>query len=471
MKRLTCEMCGSTDIMKENGVFVCQTCGTKYSVEEAKKMMVEIEGTVDVSGSTVKVDNSKELENLRVLARRARDSKNAKEAEKYYSQILTIVPNDWEAVFYTLYYQSLNIKIGEIGRAATTLKSSLVSLFKSVALIDNEHEKKLALLEVVSKIVDLCMNYRYNSLKHFKESFERMINTNETIAISYLEEHIETVKAILSVFMYLNDELAKYQDNDAFYDTIKNCILVNNAAYLEIFVNTPALIQEDQPQWRLLVLAMLAKINKYDKCYFLPTATFQGYPNKMVIISKKEVEKAGYNKMRTAVNENALKEKRENEQKEKDERIAKYWEEHAEEKQAFESRLSAIEEEKQPILKAIEEFDSKIEEVNTEKEKRLADVENKLTAAKDKIASLEKEKEKLGIFSGKQKKELQVQIDNMKERLPAFEEKVNNAINTITEEIVGKTVQIQKACKPHKDKLDALNEEETRIRTELEKDR
>ena len=159
------------------------------------------------------------------------------------------------------------------------------------------------------------------------------------------------------------------------------------------------------------------------------------------------------------------------EQKEKDERIAKYWEEHAEEKQAFESRLSAIEEEKQPILKAIEEFDSKIEEVNTEKEKRLADVENKLTAAKDKIASLEKEKEKLGIFSGKQKKELQVQIDNMKERLPAFEEKVNNAINTITEEIVGKTVQIQKACKPHKDKLDALNEEETRIRTELEKDR
>ena len=40
MKRLVCEMCGSTDIMKENGVFVCQTCGTKYSVEEAKKMMV-----------------------------------------------------------------------------------------------------------------------------------------------------------------------------------------------------------------------------------------------------------------------------------------------------------------------------------------------------------------------------------------------------------------------------------------------
>ena len=55
MKRLTCEMCGSTDLVKQDGFFVCQTCGTKYSVEEAKKMMIE--GTVDVQG-TVKVDRS-----------------------------------------------------------------------------------------------------------------------------------------------------------------------------------------------------------------------------------------------------------------------------------------------------------------------------------------------------------------------------------------------------------------------------
>lgn len=55
MKQLTCEMCGSTDLIKEDGVFVCQSCGCKYSVEEAKRLMIE--GTVDVQG-TVKVDNS-----------------------------------------------------------------------------------------------------------------------------------------------------------------------------------------------------------------------------------------------------------------------------------------------------------------------------------------------------------------------------------------------------------------------------
>ena len=49
MKRLTCEMCGGTDLVKQDGIFVCQHCGTKYSVEEAKKMMIE--GTVDVTGT------------------------------------------------------------------------------------------------------------------------------------------------------------------------------------------------------------------------------------------------------------------------------------------------------------------------------------------------------------------------------------------------------------------------------------
>ena len=48
MKQLKCEMCGGTDLIKQDGVFICQSCGIKYSVEEAKKMMVE--GTVQVEG-------------------------------------------------------------------------------------------------------------------------------------------------------------------------------------------------------------------------------------------------------------------------------------------------------------------------------------------------------------------------------------------------------------------------------------
>lgn len=60
MKQITCELCGGNDLVKTDGVFVCQSCGTKYSVEEAKKMMVE--GKVEVFG-TVTVSKNAELEN------------------------------------------------------------------------------------------------------------------------------------------------------------------------------------------------------------------------------------------------------------------------------------------------------------------------------------------------------------------------------------------------------------------------
>ena len=121
MKQLTCEMCGSTDLMKQDGVFVCQSCGTKYSVEEARKMMVE--GTVDVTGSTVKVDTSAELANLYQLARRAKTDNNSENAQKYYGQIIVKDPSSWEANFYTTYYQSMNCKIGEIGMASIRISN------------------------------------------------------------------------------------------------------------------------------------------------------------------------------------------------------------------------------------------------------------------------------------------------------------------------------------------------------------
>ena len=94
MKPLTCEMCGSTNIIKQDGVFVCQSCGTKYSVEEARKMMIE--GTVAIEG-IVKVDKSGEALNLLKLANAALDSENGEEAYSYANRALEADPNNADA--------------------------------------------------------------------------------------------------------------------------------------------------------------------------------------------------------------------------------------------------------------------------------------------------------------------------------------------------------------------------------------
>lgn len=51
---IKCEICESTNVVKQDGVFVCQKCGTKYSVEEAKKLFVEDQPIKNNVGS---VDN------------------------------------------------------------------------------------------------------------------------------------------------------------------------------------------------------------------------------------------------------------------------------------------------------------------------------------------------------------------------------------------------------------------------------
>ena len=43
MKQLKCEMCESTELLKKDGLFICQSCGTKYTVEYAEEKGLEIE--------------------------------------------------------------------------------------------------------------------------------------------------------------------------------------------------------------------------------------------------------------------------------------------------------------------------------------------------------------------------------------------------------------------------------------------
>lgn len=176
MKRLTCEMCGSTDLLKQDGVFVCQSCGTKYSVEEAKKMMIE--GTVDVSGSTIKVDTSGELANLYQIARRAKDNNDYENAAKYYEMILVQDPNSWEASFYPVYFKALRSTIAQIYSAGISVTNCLDTVLQLIRdNISDHNEQKLAYTEVANRVMhiakrlyDAAQNH-YNSLNSQEKAF------------------------------------------------------------------------------------------------------------------------------------------------------------------------------------------------------------------------------------------------------------------------------------------------------------
>lgn len=152
MKIMTCEMCGGHDLLKDNGVYVCQNCGCKYTVEEARKMMIE--GTVDVSGSTVKIDTSEELEALYRIARRASEEGNNANAAKYYEQILIKDPRSWEAAFYTVYHQAMDCRIIEIVSAANSITNCLGNTMSLVRDVKSDEER----LQAVRRIIICCLS-------------------------------------------------------------------------------------------------------------------------------------------------------------------------------------------------------------------------------------------------------------------------------------------------------------------------
>ena len=99
MKAIVCELCGSNDIIKQDGLFVCQHCGTKYTTEEAKKLL-----------GVVKIDKTETVNNLLVLSRRAIDDKDFSSALKYYEEILKEQPENFEALMFRYYCKALETK-------------------------------------------------------------------------------------------------------------------------------------------------------------------------------------------------------------------------------------------------------------------------------------------------------------------------------------------------------------------------
>ena len=88
MKQLTCEVCGGNDLLKQEGVFVCQSCGCKYSADEVKKLMVQI-------SEPVKVDGIQTLEQGLVNAETFMKLNEYKKAEETYKNLSNDYPQDW----------------------------------------------------------------------------------------------------------------------------------------------------------------------------------------------------------------------------------------------------------------------------------------------------------------------------------------------------------------------------------------
>lgn len=167
MKQLICEMCGSTELIKEDGFFVCQGCGCKYSVEEAKKIMAE--GGTNEQGA-FQAEHSSFVAKQLANARRAKQKEDWEETEKYYNLVEQNDPSNIEAIFYSSYGKAkASLVDGDFYKrqAAFKVLQNCVSIIDDNFDVNQEEENKKIIEGISADIIDMaCSNYVYNQRKN-----------------------------------------------------------------------------------------------------------------------------------------------------------------------------------------------------------------------------------------------------------------------------------------------------------------
>lgn len=277
MRAIVCEMCGSNEFKKIDGEYQCLHCKTRYTVDEAKKLMIE--GTVDVKG-TVQIDDSNKTDNYQTLASRAFENEQYDQAYEYYSKLLEINTDNWMYIYKKGICSAkkstlAQFKVDEVVKAC---KDALRVLEKNEVKDLKEVHYKMA-----SEINEISIDFRRKAGSQYNKDWE---------AQSAAPEYWERLKKCLSCEEYAMNLIEPYiktevREFELYKMIVKNCIFwfvelcairryrtgynqygptYNNISYKDS-LRPPILAKYDQ---------YVAFLKQYDSTYVAPQITRKG---------------------------------------------------------------------------------------------------------------------------------------------------------------------------------------------------
>ena len=449
MKALKCEMCGSSDIIKKNGVFMCQFCKTKYSIDEAKKLLVEVEGTVQV-------DSSHLIDNYFSIATNAYIAKNYSEVESYCNKIIEVDPVNYKAWLLKGKAVAWASEVGQLRFAET-----IVAFTNSFSFCPIELKNDL-FSEISGEIFSFAKAWTELRISRFKKLFndaERLGILNDVDQfISLTRKFSDSIQTFLDDIQ-LQKELGEiissgarsaYSDVwDRFYGDdghpsdfefsrfvteADNCILLITRA-IDLCVDD---YDENILRYKFLIAMQEDVINScsyvpdffdyWNNCWKYKVSRSLAYQALQI---RREIV-SNYNKKISDIN--GKKSAKQKEEAEK--RYNEYWAKHSEEKKEMEISLSKLISEKKA-------FETELNSISDAEKVQREELIRRMAA----------EKSRLGLFKIKEKKELQNEIDIAQKELTTIIQKIEQERN------------------PIKKKIDEIQRKINKINTELKKPR
>ncbi len=143
-----------------------------------------------------------EISKVLELARRARDNGDSEGAIRYYQMVLTEKPDDWEAVFYTAYFEAMSTTLLTMVSNARKLSKSISTVIDLVDVgLGSDDEKESALREISDKAIYIC-RLMLASINKYAEEY----SNNTRIRYDYSEE-MERRDAVHSLCCSLSDKI------------------------------------------------------------------------------------------------------------------------------------------------------------------------------------------------------------------------------------------------------------------------
>lgn len=490
MKKIVCDLCESTEFTKEGGFFICQGCGTKYSLEEAKGMMREVEGAGPVStGAPVTAvpmgnPNQQQIDNMLILATTAFEADNNKEAENYCNQVIALD---------AMNYKAWLLKGKAAGWQSTIQNQRITEAAHAFAqAIDfaPEDEKEAVKEEAVEQLKRLglaCISLRKNRFSQYPDAEELAgFDTDRTNLLSALmvllskgiatgipegyEEEIAKLmnQAAVAGYKTATDKYNNYNhpvesDWNRCRDAILNCAELTKKAIDASDADDEA----DITRYENLVVYYehVCELKCYTGYGEYTTVGMQDSGiRKYRGLAQEAKDKAAA--IKKAVADKAVAEANKAEE-EKQARIKAYWEAHAEEKAALEAEQKELEAKKDKLATEIAGLDAEIKALDP---KGAVPSEAEDEKLRDQIRDLENQRSKLGMFAGKQKKQITEEIASLNGRRDSLKSKIEDEKKARQAEADKKMPPLKEKRAELQSQLDAATKRINAIVNELTKD-
>ena len=498
MKKIVCELCGEKQFDKVDGRFVCKGCGTSYSAEEARGMMREVEGEEPVATGAPTVSmpqvnsNQQQLDNILMLASSAYEASNMAEAENYCNQAI---------VLDAMCYKAWLLKGRAVGWQSTVdnprIEEASHSFCKAIDFAPEE-EKESVKDQAVEELKNLGLALiivRGENFGEYPDEEELAGFTRDrNILIEALTVLLSHGNAVDMPKDYL-DSIATIMNNAAMdgYNTVSeryhskpypddndwercmkeavNCIILLRRAINASDDDDDA----DLQRYKNMILLLEGPLDwcSYERTWSSYSRSYIYTENLVLAESAKTERKNQIAEIKRKIKEIEDKEKaKEAEEARKAEvakkaRIEAYWEAHVDEKVALDSELKELNEKKDRLNKEMAELDAEI---------RSAEPTGKVPSEDEKvriqvqISDLNSHRAKLGIFAGKEKKQIGEEIASLEGRLSALNSKIEEEKKARKAEADAKVAPIKAKRDELKSQYDAAVKRIAAINKELTKD-